>query len=178
MVQILGHCHPKDLISLSRTNRQFRNILLANSAVWRRARERLDGPDCPSYTSEREWAILLFVKVCEVRFYHIPGLVVLKFLSECRFVEQMILESSIFILGAVFAFHAKRKSKSITQVSEHGLMASFGSLISTSQFHEHFPGISEATMDIVPYTNDLYRAFCEIIEPLSSWLNMSVFSIV
>ncbi|PCH40491.1 hypothetical protein WOLCODRAFT_150532 [Wolfiporia cocos MD-104 SS10] len=64
LLQILGLLSPRELLSLARTNRGFRQTLLADNArpIWKSARMRWPGgsPDCPPDVSEARWADLLF----------------------------------------------------------------------------------------------------------------------
>ncbi|PCH40492.1 hypothetical protein WOLCODRAFT_150533 [Wolfiporia cocos MD-104 SS10] len=61
---IFGSLGPHELLILARTNREFRQTLLANNAkpIWKSARMRWPGgsPDCPPDVSEARWADLLF----------------------------------------------------------------------------------------------------------------------
>ncbi|PCH40493.1 hypothetical protein WOLCODRAFT_24140 [Wolfiporia cocos MD-104 SS10] len=61
---ILGLLDPRELLSLTRTNRAFRQTLLADNArpIWKSARMHWPGgsPDCPPDISEARWADLLF----------------------------------------------------------------------------------------------------------------------
>lgn len=64
--------HPFDLLRLSRTNLQFRSVLMSRSSeiVWRTARSdvpKLPGP--PPEVSEPAWANLAFDSTCHVRLY-------------------------------------------------------------------------------------------------------------
>jgi hypothetical protein len=67
--QIFGQLSPKDLISLSRTNKLFRETLLASNAttVWKGSREEYDAPEPPRDFTEPQWAALLFLTSCRVR---------------------------------------------------------------------------------------------------------------
>ncbi|KAJ7201594.1 hypothetical protein GGX14DRAFT_699345 [Mycena pura] len=62
--EIFGYLEPKDLIWLSRTNRDFRGHLLSNasSGVWKKAGENVDSPDCPEDMAQHQWAHLLHGK--------------------------------------------------------------------------------------------------------------------
>ncbi|KAG5650948.1 hypothetical protein H0H81_010426, partial [Sphagnurus paluster] len=53
---------PKDLLSLTRTSKTFREALTSREfvTVWKALRERLDGPACPPDFSEPQWAALIF----------------------------------------------------------------------------------------------------------------------
>jgi hypothetical protein len=66
--KILGHLPPKDILSVSRASKNFRETLMTRSAttVWKAARNRLDAPECPSWMSEPAWAALLFGHICQV----------------------------------------------------------------------------------------------------------------
>ncbi|KAJ7473103.1 hypothetical protein B0H11DRAFT_2282623 [Mycena galericulata] len=61
VLEILGHLHPLDLLHLSRTNREFRDLLYAPQLdkIWRAA-FHAPLPPCPSEILGRRWAHLLF----------------------------------------------------------------------------------------------------------------------
>ncbi|KAF8176932.1 hypothetical protein BJ912DRAFT_986423 [Pholiota molesta] len=65
---LLSQLAPKDLLSVSHSNKLFRETLLASSArtVWKRALEGVGAPECPSDFLESRWARLLFGTSCEV----------------------------------------------------------------------------------------------------------------
>ncbi|KAJ7686556.1 hypothetical protein B0H17DRAFT_985143 [Mycena rosella] len=62
LLEIFVQLEPKALILLARTNRAFRQHLLSKAAnsTWKKARENIDGPDCPTDLSEQRWAHLLY----------------------------------------------------------------------------------------------------------------------
>ncbi|KAJ2935037.1 hypothetical protein H1R20_g2020, partial [Candolleomyces eurysporus] len=66
LYEIFGQLSPKDLISLSRTNKLFRKTLLASTAttVWKAAREECNAPEPPRDFTEPRWAALLFLNSC------------------------------------------------------------------------------------------------------------------
>lgn len=68
--QILGHLHPRDIISLSRTSKAFRALLLdrKNAFIWKVARKALPGdfPDPHPVLSEPALAHLMFDPQCAV----------------------------------------------------------------------------------------------------------------
>jgi hypothetical protein len=69
-IQILSFLYPMDLLNLSRTSKDFRNLLLQRSsaAAWKAARLQVDGlPDCPPDLSEPQYANLAFYPHCHVR---------------------------------------------------------------------------------------------------------------
>ncbi|KAJ3521395.1 hypothetical protein NMY22_g12338 [Coprinellus aureogranulatus] len=68
LFEILGQLSPKDLLSVSQTNKTFHKTLLAPSAksVWISAREHgSTAPEPPDGFSEARWAGLLFKNVCQ-----------------------------------------------------------------------------------------------------------------
>ena len=70
LFQIFRHLHPVDLLSLSRTTRCLRGVLLAKHArsVWRDSLTSVRVlPACPSDLSEPRYASLAFDDVCDVR---------------------------------------------------------------------------------------------------------------
>ena len=67
--QIFGFLHPKDLLSLSRTTRDFRALLMNRNAArfWEEARKQVEGlPNKPPLMSEPAFANLLFCNHCHV----------------------------------------------------------------------------------------------------------------
>ncbi|OJA13349.1 hypothetical protein AZE42_04511 [Rhizopogon vesiculosus] len=67
LFHILSFLHPMDLVNLSRTSRNFRNLLLQRSsaAAWKVARLQVDDlPDCPPDMSEPQYANLVFYPHC------------------------------------------------------------------------------------------------------------------
>ncbi|KAH8091719.1 hypothetical protein BXZ70DRAFT_952980 [Cristinia sonorae] len=67
LFEIFSLLMPKDILSLSRTSKNFRQTLLARNAttVWKTARQRFLAPPCPSWMSEPAWTALLFENVCQ-----------------------------------------------------------------------------------------------------------------
>ena len=74
LLQVFAYLHPMDLLTLARTYKQLRNILMTkhSKAVWRIARGNIEGlPDCPVHLSEPAYANLAFDPHCHVRFLSI-----------------------------------------------------------------------------------------------------------
>ncbi|KAG2141345.1 hypothetical protein DEU56DRAFT_734280 [Suillus clintonianus] len=70
LFHILSFLHPIDLLNLSRTSKDFRNLLLQKSSAsaWKTARLQVDDlPDCPPDLSEPQYANLAFYPHCHVR---------------------------------------------------------------------------------------------------------------
>lgn len=67
-IEVICQCTPQDLLSLARTNKMFRDLLMVRSAapLWRAARETIGMPDCPEYLSEPAFASLAFDNYCRV----------------------------------------------------------------------------------------------------------------
>ncbi|KAF9472579.1 hypothetical protein BDN70DRAFT_886846 [Pholiota conissans] len=67
LFEILGQLSPKDLLSVSRTNKLFRETLLSSGAktVWKYALKGKGVPECPSDLIEPRWTSLLFGTRCE-----------------------------------------------------------------------------------------------------------------
>ncbi|KAF9472018.1 hypothetical protein BDN70DRAFT_887472 [Pholiota conissans] len=67
LFEILGQLSPKDLLSVSRTNKLFRETLLSSGArtVWKCALKGQGVPECPSDLIEPRWTSLLFGTRCE-----------------------------------------------------------------------------------------------------------------
>ncbi|RDB19805.1 hypothetical protein Hypma_012990 [Hypsizygus marmoreus] len=67
--QIFGHLNPADILVLSRTSKDLRNVLMRKSAafVWKLARANVGLPDCPPDLNEPQFAKLLFDSLCDVR---------------------------------------------------------------------------------------------------------------
>ncbi|KAL0563817.1 hypothetical protein V5O48_018246 [Marasmius crinis-equi] len=64
---IFGYLNPQDLLHLSRTNKDLRNLLLSRSTilVWKEARSNVEGlPDIPEDLSEPAYAHLCFDTQC------------------------------------------------------------------------------------------------------------------
>ncbi|KAG1746741.1 uncharacterized protein EDB91DRAFT_112922 [Suillus paluster] len=67
LAQILSFLHPMDLLNLSRTSKDFRNLLLRRSSAsaWKIARLQIeDLPGCPPDMSEPQYANLVFYPHC------------------------------------------------------------------------------------------------------------------
>ncbi len=68
-LQIFGHMHPRDLLNLARTTKDFRTFLMSRDAspFWKAARQQVDGlPECPEHLSEPAFANLVFFSHCHV----------------------------------------------------------------------------------------------------------------
>ncbi|KAF9534026.1 hypothetical protein CPB83DRAFT_844980 [Crepidotus variabilis] len=67
LVAVFSFLHPKDILSLARTTRTFRDVLMSRQAttVWKTAREGIGAPACPSLVSEPHWATLLSGHICQ-----------------------------------------------------------------------------------------------------------------
>ncbi|KAI0036950.1 hypothetical protein K488DRAFT_81691 [Vararia minispora EC-137] len=82
LFEILSHLPPADLLSLARTTKPLRALLLdrTRSALWRRSYTHIPGcPSAPRWTSEPAWAALLFggnyCHMCDARPVRVhPGL--------------------------------------------------------------------------------------------------------
>ncbi|PIL23932.1 hypothetical protein GSI_13683 [Ganoderma sinense ZZ0214-1] len=67
LVEVFSFMHPRDLLSLARTTRDFRTFLFRRSSApfWKAARKNVEGlPDCPQYLSEPAYANLMFFAHC------------------------------------------------------------------------------------------------------------------
>ncbi|KAM5535209.1 hypothetical protein V8D89_011145 [Ganoderma adspersum] len=67
LVEVFSFMHPRDLLSLARTTRDFHTFLFGRSSApfWKVARKNVDGlPDCPQYLSEPAYANLMFFAHC------------------------------------------------------------------------------------------------------------------
>ncbi|TFK91793.1 hypothetical protein K466DRAFT_514748 [Polyporus arcularius HHB13444] len=67
LVEIFSLLHPRDLVNLARTSRDFRTFLMSRDSApfWRAARKQVDGlPDCPPFLSEPAYANLVFFTHC------------------------------------------------------------------------------------------------------------------
>ncbi|KAI0355612.1 hypothetical protein OH77DRAFT_1454044 [Trametes cingulata] len=67
LIEIFSCMHPRDLLNLARTSKDFRSFLMSRNAApfWKAARQQVDGlPDCPSFLSEPQYANLLFFTHC------------------------------------------------------------------------------------------------------------------
>ncbi|KAF9553640.1 hypothetical protein CPC08DRAFT_822184 [Agrocybe pediades] len=99
LFEIFGHMHPRDLVSLARTSKIFKQTLLASDAVtvWMTARKRLGGPDCPPYMTEPAWTALIFGKPecihCGVRNVHkVDFMLRLRICTTCK-KSNLVVES-------------------------------------------------------------------------------------
>ncbi|OBZ71726.1 hypothetical protein A0H81_08960 [Grifola frondosa] len=69
LFEIFVHLHPRDLLHLSRTSKDFRAILMSRTSAhfWKAARQHVEGlPDCPPFLSEPAYANLLFSPHCHI----------------------------------------------------------------------------------------------------------------
>lgn len=69
MCQIFGYLHPRDLLSLARTTRDFRAFLMSRKAAsfWQKSRKLIeDLPEIPEGLSEPAYANLMFSNHCHV----------------------------------------------------------------------------------------------------------------
>jgi hypothetical protein len=67
--QIFGFLKPLDLLSLARTSKAFRNLLMrkSNAFIWRASRSLIPNlPECPADLSEPQYACLAFDPHCHV----------------------------------------------------------------------------------------------------------------
>ncbi|RDX47896.1 hypothetical protein OH76DRAFT_1405445 [Lentinus brumalis] len=67
LIEIFGFIHPRDLLSLARTTREFRDFLMSRNAIsfWKEARKQVIGlPDPPPGVSEPAYANFLFFNQC------------------------------------------------------------------------------------------------------------------
>ncbi|KAI0373295.1 hypothetical protein BV20DRAFT_803069 [Pilatotrama ljubarskyi] len=66
--EITSHLRPLDILQLSRSSKDLRNLLLSRNSrhIWIAARKNLvpPMPDCPDYMSEPQYAHLAFERVC------------------------------------------------------------------------------------------------------------------
>ncbi|KAF8599729.1 hypothetical protein BDV93DRAFT_590384 [Ceratobasidium sp. AG-I] len=69
--EFASYLQPVDLISLARTNRFFRRILMSFSKgtrIWQTAERNIDGlPSCPPGLCEPQYAAFMFINACSVR---------------------------------------------------------------------------------------------------------------
>ncbi|KAF9473295.1 hypothetical protein BDN70DRAFT_925244 [Pholiota conissans] len=69
LFEIFGQLNPIDLLSMARTTKAFRNILMSRTSItaWRAARSNIAAlPDCPDDLSEPQYATLMFLTRCSV----------------------------------------------------------------------------------------------------------------
>ncbi|KAF7337538.1 F-box domain-containing protein [Mycena sanguinolenta] len=67
--EILGNLHPLDVLRLSRTSKEFRQLLMHKSArpIWRSSLNNVEGmPPCPPHMNEVQWTSLAFDATCQV----------------------------------------------------------------------------------------------------------------
>ncbi|TFK92410.1 hypothetical protein K466DRAFT_625452, partial [Polyporus arcularius HHB13444] len=75
LLEIFAHMHPRDLLNMSRTSRDFRSFLMnrANAGLWRAARSNEPGlPECPPFLSEPAYANVVFSSLCHVCLKNVP----------------------------------------------------------------------------------------------------------
>ena len=68
MLQIASWVNLWDVLSLARSCRPFRDVLMSKTSVlvWQRAHEMMDVPKCPSDLSEPQFAFFLTERMCHV----------------------------------------------------------------------------------------------------------------
>ncbi|KAI0675150.1 hypothetical protein C8Q78DRAFT_1162389 [Trametes maxima] len=67
LIEIFSLMHPRDLLNLARTSKEFRAFLVSRSSApfWKAARQQVeDLPECPPFLSEPQYANLLFFTYC------------------------------------------------------------------------------------------------------------------
>ncbi|KAH7332977.1 hypothetical protein B0J17DRAFT_579252, partial [Rhizoctonia solani] len=68
--QIASYLLPIDLLSLARSNKFFRGLLMGQTLrhIWQSSMKNMQGlPSCPSNRSEPRFLSLIFSKICTVR---------------------------------------------------------------------------------------------------------------
>src|SRR5882757_1093818 len=67
----MSYLDPLDILSLARVTSYFRRMLMTKDAkhVWRRARENVEMPECPSDMSEPFYVSLVCDRVCMVNTF-------------------------------------------------------------------------------------------------------------
>ncbi|KAJ7754968.1 hypothetical protein DFH07DRAFT_822306 [Mycena maculata] len=69
LFEVFGNLQPLDVLRLSRTSKEFRNLLMHKSAVtiWRSSLRNVPGlPSCPTGMTEPQWVSLVFDATCQV----------------------------------------------------------------------------------------------------------------
>ncbi|KAI0744136.1 hypothetical protein C8Q80DRAFT_881284 [Daedaleopsis nitida] len=67
LIEIFSLLHPRDLLSLARSSKDFRALLMSRNSAsfWKAARQQVAGlPECPPYLSEPAYANLVFSTHC------------------------------------------------------------------------------------------------------------------
>ncbi|KAI0820028.1 hypothetical protein BC628DRAFT_1498125 [Trametes gibbosa] len=67
LIEIFSCMHPRDLLNLARTSKDFRTFLMSRNSApfWKAARQQVEGlPECPSFLSEPQYSNLLFFSQC------------------------------------------------------------------------------------------------------------------
>ncbi|RPD57570.1 hypothetical protein L226DRAFT_610613 [Lentinus tigrinus ALCF2SS1-7] len=67
LIEIFSLMHPRDLLNLARTSKEFRAFLMSRQSepFWKAARRRVEGlPECPPFLSEPAYANLVFFPYC------------------------------------------------------------------------------------------------------------------
>ena len=140
MLQVMSHLSPADLLSIARTARNFRELLMSKRAVsiWKRARERVAGPDaptCPPDLSEPQWANLLWggnaCQECGTR----PMLKV-TFALRRRVCKRCLKERSV-----VYFLPYLEKSNILRRLCKQ------------PDYQKKYPGYDDEILDLIPYSN-------------------------
>ncbi|KAG8690921.1 hypothetical protein FRC08_010315 [Ceratobasidium sp. 394] len=114
--EIMQHLEPGELVTLTRSNKFFRNMLLRQSAVhiWQRVQKNVPGlPPCPSGMCEPQYAALLFSKYCT------DATMGLATYTQNSYVAAMLQPSQIRTCGLDFVRHVASQSLLIERTSPH-----------------------------------------------------------
>ncbi|KAG8784600.1 hypothetical protein FRC12_018511 [Ceratobasidium sp. 428] len=144
---------PGDLVSLSRSNKYFRNLLLQRSAVqiWRRAESNMPGlPPCPPGICEPQYAALLFSKnctLCGASTAVKPDLRLrARLCSSCRDTELMQLnrkyDTAIEFVSYTINIRPK-KNKSQTRASNHSVFSLRRDVVELHRKQKEFQGAGD-----------------------------------
>ncbi|KAI0675149.1 hypothetical protein C8Q78DRAFT_1010751 [Trametes maxima] len=100
LIEIFSRMHPRDLLNLARTSKDFRAFLMSrqSASFWRAARQQVhDLPECPQFLSEPQYANLLFFPYCHNCLKGNVKMVIwelyARYCSACR--DQLLMHESV-----------------------------------------------------------------------------------
>ncbi|CAE6452523.1 unnamed protein product, partial [Rhizoctonia solani] len=112
---IASYLFPLDILSLARSNRFFRNLLMTKSSrnIWLNAMKNVEAlPPCPSNMSEPQYVALLYTNVCSscgtLSRSPVDEYLLVRFCARCQNDELMRLSQLPEQLHDLFHYSAKR----------------------------------------------------------------------
>ncbi|KAG1754398.1 hypothetical protein EDB19DRAFT_1626773 [Suillus lakei] len=167
LFEIFGFLKPLDLLSLARTSKAFRNLLMrkSNAFIWRDSRSLVPNlPDCPADLSEPQYACLAFDPHCHVE------------LSRNRFQHHLAVSSKIL---RALSENPYKLCPNITELlptyTFRDLRLRFTEMIQTSQYEAlrlRLNGLNCAEQTLViEETKKAVRAIREHADACKAWLS-------